>query len=309
MRTIKTAANAIYTDAATPDESNAILSSIRSLVLQELVRCISFGKEVPLFNLRHLTAFPQVAGALQGSIKDRPEILAHVLADPDILLVFLTMNYQAFAEEFEEHLLGNGMGQYIVELLAWSKASGTKLRRPVEYYQNFLVRDPYWAAQANKIYPSSAMMRAVAECAVLERRESPSAALYFLLSRVDEPVEPYQELFRRDMQYAYLGLVLLYSRGFTAKSIDIERLSPRWAYHFMMYEARIPEEACEAALLKSPEWMVEYIVDKELADRQPERVTVELYPACIRKCHPHPAIRMLHSWHRRRLEHKGAESN
>ncbi len=302
MSAIKPAASAILTDKTAAGEPEAIVSSIKSLVIQEIIRSIKTGREIQPYVLAHVTTFPAIAGVLGRSVTERPELLAHVLADPDILVTFLTMNYEEFAEQFEERLLGNGMGQYICELLEWAKVTETKLRRPIGYYQQFLVRDPYWAVQVNRLFPSGQMMKAVAECAVLERKQSASAAFYYLLARPDEPLtEEYASLFREDIQYAYLALRTLFTRGFKANFINTNKLTPRWAYHFLTYGAAIPEEACELSLLKSPEWLVEYLVSADLWSRDRDKVN-SMYPACIKSCHPNPAVRLLHMWHKRRKD-------
>jgi hypothetical protein len=305
---LKLSAKAILLDQNTPQEAEAFIAKTRSMVLHDFLRTKQENKAVNPYALKHLTLFPTIAGAMRSLVTDWPEVLAYVLADPDILVTFLTMNYSDYAEAYEERLLGNGMGQYVCDLLEWSKATGTPLRRPVGYYQQFLIRDPYWAIQANRIFPNERMMKAVAECAVLERKQSASAALYYLLSREEEAIDDYLPLFTGDMQYSYLGLRLLFGRGFSANGIDVTKLNPRWAYHFLCFGTRIPEQACLDVLLKSPEWTVEYLVDEQIWLKRPETVRA-MYPACVRAAHPHPAIKLLHNWYNRIKQPDSAASS
>jgi len=272
------------------------LSMREALVLSEVKKAIDGHRELGGTLTRNLIAFPSTASGLTKIGAKRPDILKVIYDNPDCLLHYLLSDYERLAPVCEERLLGNGMGEYVFQLLHWSNATRRKLRKPVSYYTAFLSRDPYWAMQANLILKDPEFEREVASTAFLERNESAPAAFYYLVSRPTEPLTPaFQALFDEDPFYTVLGLHVLAERNFSARGLNPEKLTPRWAYHLLMFDARVHKFSAEACVLKSPTWTAEYIMKKDLCEQKPAEVR-HLYIECVKNAENSVFTEFLHLW-------------
>lgn len=280
-------------------------SQREATVINELVKHIQKGAEIPPYVLANLDHFPRLAGRLRGAVMQNQQIRDYIKDRPLCLLYLILENYDEVADQFEELLLGNGMGEYIFELLAWSKETGHSLRKPVAYYFQFLTRDSFWGVRAARLLQREDLINDIAARSIVEKNKSASAAFFYLASNPEAEVEAYLPVFNEDPFYSLLGLQSFYPRRFTARGLNVKKLTARWAYHFLVFGQRAPEIECEAAVLKSPEWLVEYVMTKEIYKQNPTKAA-QLYENCVRDSHPHALCAFLHSWYQRLQSKQGS---
>jgi hypothetical protein len=266
------------------------------------------GQAVTDYNLRAVRANPLVCAYLGYALECYPA-LQPALND-NVAGVFFALtsddNYEQMSLETERSFVVPGNGEFVFAFLLWAKKNQKLLRLPPADYEEALLSDPYWGAQAvhsGLISVGNFIVRM--RQWVEENRDIDSGAAFsWLLQNDDEPVGDLAKVIHMNPFYSYLSLHYLRRRGFRMDSSPLTTMTPRWAYHCLNFGYLIDDRRLlREFLMKDPGWLVEYIVTQKMLDN-PNTIpkAYEFYVDCVDVCHPHPLIQPMHDFFDRHKE-------
>jgi hypothetical protein len=215
--------------------------------------------------LSALSTFPEIAYNLSAAILRAEHVLNQLFAYPEVLFHLLIADYELAAPAVENILVGEGEGENIFRLLMWAEREKQALLRPLEYYEDWLARDPFWAGTYLAKRPSDRLAAAVTAFAEKYHLEDAGAAYAYLLLHPDIEPPKLRRVLLKNAFYCFLT-AMKYPGQLDAKALARDCLSPRWAYHLAVSPASIDLSLLKEVMYEDVGWLFEYYVDAGLTE-------------------------------------------
>lgn len=274
------------------DKDGNFLSEIIDREHLSIQNCIQNGQTVTPRHLTSFACFPEIAVRLGPAMAlSRDEFVTVAQGDPLIAYYLMTCDYHSTADLLEATLMRDG--QFVVELIRLASINNIKLLNRLEYYEKFLLDDPYFAQHYHRINPERELLNNYArrlESQLLETAADGYINLVVAKSKkkqLDQKfIERCQALIHQNPRYALLCSCTMASMGISIYGSKIKNLSPRYACALLHHGVCEETEYLLENLACNPMWVAHYVVTAPKAiKRQEIQTLIELMKQKV-KNHP-----------------------
>lgn len=204
--------------------------------------------------------FPDVAAALGKQMLKHVGMSESLRQNPMAAMRLLLTDYEGLNKVLEPIVLSSAESTYY--FLKEATKQKIELAQSQETYYAVLLSDPIWMT---RLYADTKDEQVISLCLGLAEDPSVSVGAAYLHLFFNSEADPndFADILSTNPMYAYLASRQFYSRGLELSFMKIRNLNSRWAYHFITDGFLDNEEGLVDAMLPSPEWLVEYLVESE----------------------------------------------